>query len=60
MQTIKVKVSEYYGIPNYYSVMPEEIFNALEEASLNGKEYADLDKNLFDIMIAKYQQKAKQ
>ena len=40
--------------------MPEEIFNTLEEASLNGKEYADLDKNLFDIMIAKYQQKAKQ
>lgn len=37
---IEIKVSNYYGNPSYYSVMPQEIFNELELASLKGEEYA--------------------
>lgn len=39
--------------PNY-SVMPRAIFDALEVAALNGDEYAEVDKDLFDTMIEDY------
>ena len=32
MDTIQIKVNDYYGNPSYYSVMPESIFDALELA----------------------------
>ena len=47
---IEIKVNEYYGNPSYYSVMPQEIFDALELASLKGEEFATVNKNLFDKM----------
>ena len=51
---IQIKVSVYYGNPSYYSVMPQEIFDALELASLKGEEYATVDKEQFDKMIVDY------
>lgn len=57
MTTIQVKVSDYYGVPSYYSVMPRPIFDALEAATLNGEEYIDVEKALFDTMIDNYNKK---
>ena len=51
MERINIKVSDYYGIPSYYSVMPRAIFDLLEAASLNGEEYVMIDKAQFDEMI---------
>lgn len=60
METIKIKVNDYYGNPSYYSVMPQEIFDALELASLKGEEFATVDKVQFDTMIVEYDKKMKQ
>ena len=57
MSTIQIKVSDYYGTPSYYSVMPRAIFDALEVAALNGEEYVDVEKELFDTMIEDYNNK---
>lgn len=54
METIRIKVNNYYGNPSYYSVMPQEIFDALELASLQGEEYATVSKDQFDTMIVEY------
>jgi hypothetical protein len=54
---IEIKVNEYYGNPSYYSVMPQEIFDALELASLKGEEFATVDKDMFDEMIVEYDKK---
>ena len=56
---IEIKVSNYYGNPSYYSVMPQEIFNELELASLKGEEYALVNKDRFDRMIVEYDKKMK-
>ncbi|MDR1881771.1 MAG: hypothetical protein LBR26_03195 [Prevotella sp.] len=60
MEATKIKVTAYYGVPSYYSVMPQAIFDALEAASLNGEEYALVDKVQFDKMIEDYQNKIRQ
>lgn len=52
---IEIEVNKYYGVPAYYSVMPEQIFDALELASLNGEETATVSKAQFDKMIADYE-----
>jgi hypothetical protein len=57
METTKIKVSDYYGEPSYYSVMPQPIFDALEAAALNGEEFATVDKAQFDKMIEDYKLK---
>ena len=54
-----VKVSEYYGVATYYSVMPRIIFDALETAALNGKEFAEVDSALLDEMHEAYEAKEK-
>ena len=54
METTKIKISDYYGIPSYYSVMPQAIFDSLEMAALNGNEFADVEKVQFDKMIEDY------
>lgn len=59
MDTIRIKVSDYYGNPSYYSIMPQSIFDALEAFSLNGEEYAVVNKNEFDKMIESYNLKMK-
>lgn len=60
METIRIKVNNYYGNPSYYSVMPQEIFDELELASLKGEEYATVSKDQFDEMIVEYDKKMKQ
>ena len=57
METIRIKVNNYYGNPSYYSVMPQEIFDALELASLQGEEFAVVAKDKFDKMIVDYKKK---
>lgn len=60
METIRINVNNYYGNPSYYSVMPQEIFDALELASLQGEEYVTVSKDQFDTMIVEYGKKMKQ
>lgn len=57
MANIQISVNAYYGNPIYYSVMPRSIFDALEAAALNGEEYIDVEKELFDTMIDDYNKK---
>lgn len=57
METIRIKVNNYYGNPSYYSVMPQDIFDALELASLQGEEFAVVAKEKFDKMIVDYKKK---
>lgn len=57
MDTIQIKVSDYYGVPSYYSVMPRAIFDALEVAALNGQEYTNVEKELYDKMLEDYNKK---
>lgn len=57
METTRIKVNNYYGNPSYYSVMPQEIFDALELASLQGEEFAVVAKEKFDKMIVDYKKK---
>lgn len=59
MEKIKIKLSDYYGKPAYYPVMPPEIFEALEKAFKAGDEYTEVDKDLFDEMIEKYSKNRK-
>lgn len=54
---IEIDVNEYYGVPSYYSVMPEQIFDALELASMKGDKTAMVNKAQFDKMIADYEVK---
>ena len=57
MATIEINVSEFYGVPAYYSEMPRDIFNALETAALNGYKTATVDKAQFDKMMLDFQKK---
>lgn len=57
MDTIQIKVNDYYGNPSYYSVMPESIFDALELASLKGEELATVERAAFDKMVVEYDKK---
>lgn len=57
MDAIKIKVADYYGNPSYYSGMPNEIFDALELASLKGETETDVDKVLFTQMVDNYKKK---
>ncbi len=57
MNQTTIKVSDYYGNPSYYSVMPQVIFDALEEAALNDIVSIDVDKSLLDKMNVDYKVK---
>ena len=52
---MRIKVKDYYGNPDYYSVMPQAIFDALEAAYLDGQEFTDVDKAQFDKMVWDYE-----
>ncbi len=52
---MRINVKDYYGNPDYYSVMPQAIFDALEAAYLDGQEFTDVDKAQFDKMVWDYQ-----
>lgn len=55
MNTIEIKIAEYYDSPQYYPYMPETVFNALERAFLEGKETAEVSKDDFNSMLAAMQ-----
>ena len=57
MGKIEINVSEFYGIPAFYSVMPRDIFDALESAALKGDKMATVDNEQFDKMMSDYQKK---
>ena len=57
METITINVADYYGNPSYYSVMPQDIFDALELASLRGEPTTVVDKALFEKMVIDYKEK---
>lgn len=59
MEKTRIRVNEYYGNPSYYSVMPQDIFDALELASLKGEEEIDVNKQQFDTMVVEYNKKMK-
>lgn len=52
---MRIKVKDYYGNPDYYSVMPQAIFDSLETSYLDGQEFTDVDKEQFDKMVWDYQ-----
>lgn len=52
-----IKVSDYYGNPSYYSVMPQEVFDLLENAFLHDEEYVMADKSQIDKMNNEYKLK---
>lgn len=54
MNTIRIKVSDYFGHMGYYAFMPSDIFNALKSAFLNRQEYADVDFCQYYQMTANY------
>lgn len=54
METIEIKVAEYYNQPKYFAYMPEAVFNALEEAFIAGKETVFVPKVAFDAMILEF------
>lgn len=60
MDRIKIKVSDYYGNPSYYSVMPQALFDLLEAAMLNGEEFILADKDKVEQMIEDYKLKIQQ
>ena len=57
MGKVEINVSEFYGIPAFYSVMPRDIFDALELAALNGEQTAIVDQEQFDMMLSDYKKK---
>ena len=57
---IEIEVNKYYRNPSYYSVMPQEIFDTLELANLNGEPTCKVSKTQFDEMIVEYDKKMKQ
>ena len=57
---VEINVNDFYGNPSYYSVMPQEIFDALELASLKGEPTCKVSKTQFDEMIVEYKKKMAQ
>lgn len=50
METRTIKVSEFYNRPFFYSVMPKEIFTALENAFLHDQAEVEVNAVLFEKM----------
>ena len=59
MDMIKVEIEGYYNRPEFYPYMPNEIFDKLEAAAMQGEDWAELQKELFDRMVADYERKKK-
>lgn len=56
---IEIEVNKYYGVPAYYSVMPQNIFDALEKAAFDGENTVFVDADQFNKMVEKYEEKIK-
>ena len=52
---IKVEIEGYYNRPEFYPYMPNEIFDKLEAAAMQGEDLAELPKGLFERMVADYE-----
>lgn len=57
METVEIKIAEYYNKPDYYAYMPESVFNALEAAFIDGRESALVPKSVFDEMMYNFNHK---
>lgn len=53
---IDIYVSEFYNRPEYFPFMPATIFNALEQAFIDGDETARVSVSDFDTMMDKFKQ----
>lgn len=51
---IEINVSEFYNQPQYYPYMPADIFNALEQAYIDGRDTARVPVVMFDDMMNKF------
>lgn len=51
MEKIKIRVLDYYNRPAWYPHMSNDLFNTLEQAFLDDKEFVEVQKILFDSMI---------
>lgn len=56
METINVKILDYYNRPGYYPYMSDDLFLILEQGFLDDKESIDVPKHMFDIMLDKLNQ----
>jgi hypothetical protein len=56
METIEIRVLEYYDNSRYYRFMPEVVFDALEAAFLDGRETALVHRVAFDEMLKEFNQ----
>ena len=54
MGTTNITVARFYGVPSYYSVMPADIFTALENAFIHGERSVPVDRSAFRKMMADY------
>ena len=54
MNTIEVKVLDYYNKPEYYPYMPKEIFETLEGAFLNDTVSIGVPKEQFENMLLEF------
>lgn len=59
MDMIKVEIEGYYNRPEFYPYMPNEIFDKLESAAMKGEDLAELPKELFERMVADYENEKK-
>jgi len=51
---ISIKVADYYQKPEYYRFMPESIFNALEQAFINGLESCNVNAAEYNKMMGAF------
>ena len=51
---IEIYISEYYNKPAFYPYMPASIFNALEQAFIDGRETARVPVADYDRMMANF------
>lgn len=47
---MKIKVSDYYGHAPYYQFMPRDMFGRLESAYLDGKQFVEVSKMMYNEM----------
>ena len=57
MDKVQINVKDYYGNAQYYSVMPEPVFNLLEAAFLNDLDTIMVERDVYEKMESDYQKK---
>lgn len=51
---VKIRVSDYYGHPELYPFMANEMFAALESAFLAGDEFANVESGQLERLIKEF------